>query len=253
MAQTIVSGDFIANSLRALKSNHGPALDHYLDGQLRPAAKETLRHPEMPSVEGVKFVMPGDAPDFEFRNCVALHEALPVSPLIATDPRLWTFLAHVTFAEYMRKRRPVERQPAGNRSPYVIRHYYVEHVSTKSLLLNDISMLWWIAQLTKVPGKDPYRLTREVFTMLDYTRHLLSGSQGRNEALRHAVLEFVVENKPLFSSFKAEKVRFIMRRLNFVAGYCVFSTLSKAEIKALIAEHTDEIGQVDSDGKDAKV
>lgn len=252
MGQTIVSGDFIANSLRALKSNHGDFMAHYMNGGLHPAARDILHHPEIPSVDGVRFVMPSESTDFEFKNCVALYEALSVNPLIATDPRLWTYLAHVSFAEYMRKRRPVDRQPSGIRGAYILRHYYVEHVSTKSLLLNDISMLWWIAHLTKTGGEDPYRLTREVFTMLDYTRHLLSGSQGRNEGLRHAVLEFVIENKPLFASFKAEKVRFVMRRLNFVAGYCVFSTLAKDEIKALIAEHADEIAKVDSDGKDAK-
>jgi muconolactone delta-isomerase len=86
--------------------------------------------------------------------------------------------------------------------------------------------------------------------MLDYTRHLLPGSQGRNPAFRHAVLEFVVENPELFKAkreggtgSREGKVRFIMRRLNTFAGYQLFPFFNKQEIKELIADMRDEILQ----------
>ena len=250
MSQTIFKTEYIANQMLGIGRGAHEYLTPYLNDGVKYGRKDTLLNPQIPSVDSVNLVMPDQSPDFEFRNSAALYEALPITPLMATDSRLWTFLTHVTFSKYMSKRRSVEQQTVSTRGRYVIRHWFVEHVGSKSLLLNDISMLWWIAHLTADPDhKDKYRRTREVFTMLDYTRHLLSGTQGRNEGIRHGVLEFVIENKQLFSAFKAEKVRFIMRKLNFVAGYRVFSALSKEEIKSLIDEFKEQISQVKTDGK----
>ena len=77
--------------------------------------------------------------------------------------------------------------------------------------------------------------------MLDYTRHLLPGYQGRSRQFTHAVLEFVIENEALFSKNKEAKVRFIMRKLNFIAGYRALATLSKQDIKELIGKYRGEI------------
>ena len=51
--------------------------------------------------------------------------------------------------------------------------------------------------------------------MLDYTRHLLPGTQGRSNSFRHALLEFVIKNDKLFLKYKETKVRYLMRKVNF--------------------------------------
>src|SRR5258708_31900106 len=62
---------------------------------------------------------------------------------------------------------------------------YTTLFRSASLMNNDISRLWWVVFLTKIKNaKDPYVLTKEVFSMLDYTTHLLPGTQGRNETIR---------------------------------------------------------------------
>jgi hypothetical protein len=204
---------------------------------------------DYPDLSTVALLDEDQAQDWQLRNSVALHQALPITPFQASDPGLWTFLALVTFRSYMEKHRseiPDEDQAAGR---YMLAHYFCPGSSVKDLLLNDISLLWWAGYLTIQPeNKDPYVLTREVFKMLDYTRHLLPGVQGRSPAFRHALLEFVVENPDLFNTCRQGKVRLIMRRLNTLAGYQLFPIFEKSEIKQHIESLRAEI-QVYKDEK----
>jgi hypothetical protein len=80
--------------------------------------------------------------------------------------------------------------------------------------------------------------------MLDYTRHLLPGTQGRNKKFVQALLEYVVENKPLFSSYKESKVRFLMRQTNYIAGYRVLPTLSKDETKQALNQYHSQLSNI---------
>lgn len=192
----------------------------------------------------------GEGDDFQFNNAVNLYNFLQITPYQASDPSLWTFLALVTFRSYMddlRSKIPAEDHVAAGR--YLLSHYFCVGSSVKDLLLNDISLLWWAAHLTVQSDSkdDRFRLTKEVFRMLDYTRHLLPGIQGRSEAFRHGVLEFIVENENLFRSKREGKVRLIMRRLNMYAGYQLFPSFSKAEVKEFIAGLSSEIADFKQD------
>jgi hypothetical protein len=142
----------------------------------------------------------------------------------------------------MKKRTDLSGQKEDKRGKYILDHWFVDPMSPASLMNNDISRLWWVVFLTKTEDtKDPYVLTREVFSMLDYTTHLLPGTQGRNEKIRFAVLEFVVENPALFSRNKEAKVRLIMRKLNLRGGYSALSSLDSNQIKSMLKAAVPEI------------
>jgi hypothetical protein len=49
-------------------------------------------------------------------------------------------------------------------------------------------------------------------------------------------LEFVIENPKLFESQKEAKIRFLMRKSNFLGGYKILSVLSKTEIKNIFKQ-----------------
>ena len=179
-------------------------------------------------------------------NAIKLFEAYSsLTPEDASDERFWAYLTHSDFFDYMKKRTYVEAQSEEKRGKYIVDHWFVDPMSPASLMNNDISRLWWVVFLTKTDSaKDPYALTREVFSMLDYTTHLLPGTQGRNEKIRFAVLEFVVENSGLFSKNKEAKVRLIMRRLNLKGGYSALSSLDSDQIKSFLREMVPELKKV---------
>lgn len=179
-------------------------------------------------------------------NAIKLFEAYSsLTPEDASDERFWTYLTHSDLFDYMKKRTDVEAQSEEKRGKYILDHWFVDPMSPASLMNNDISRLWWVVFLTKTKNaKDPYVLTREVFSMLDYTTHLLPGTQGRNETIRFAVLEFIVENPALFSKDKEAKVRLIMRKLNLRGGYSALSSLDSNQIKSLLKEAIPELKRV---------
>jgi hypothetical protein len=242
MAQQIFKESYIGKLSKQLRDGDAKTVALVKRTPLVFDTADVVTIEDYPDLSGVTLLNCDQGKDFQLHNSIALHQALPITPFQASDPGLWSFLTLVTFRPYMEKLRsdvPDEDKAAGR---YLLAHYFCPGSSVKDLLLNDISLLWWAAYLTVQPEeKDPYKLTKEVFKMLDYTRHLLPGTQGRSPAFRHAVLEFVVENTALFKNYREGKVRLIMRRLNMLAGYQLFPIFEKSEIKQYIEPLRAEI------------
>ena len=241
MPQNIFTSSFLARTTNLVRKNNAKVVESLIDANSKFEAGDIIDAAEYPDCSTIKLNLKNEAKDFQFKNAVSLYEAMPMTPYLASDPRLWTYLSLVVFREYMNSLRPLSRETR-NLSQYVLTHYFCVSSSVKDLLLNDISLLWWITHLTvSEESVDKYHLTREVFTMLDYTRHLLPGVQGRSKQFRHAVLEVVVEKRDLFKTHKEAKIRLIMRRLNTRAGFQLFPVFSKENIKELIMQLSPEI------------
>lgn len=193
-----------------------------------------------------KLKIPEKSNNYDFENSKILYEAYKeLSPVQATDTRLWVYLAHGPYWEYMQVRRPVEKQPIKKRGDYILTHWFIKSVSATYLLRQDISLLWWTAHLTYDEKlSDPYKLTKEAFSMLDYTRFLLPGTQGRSPKFTHALIEYVIENQKLFSKNKQDRVRLLMRKSNYMAGYKIFPSLSKKEIKSIFDDYKSDIESI---------
>lgn len=244
MPLPIFKEDFVTRLRDQLKKGNRETIERFRQIPFPYEESDTVTVSNYQELKGLKLLDKNSGGDsYEFHNSIAIYEKLTISPYEASNPGLWSYLTLVTFRDYTALRSPF---PEGKMEEgdlewvgkFLARHYLCDGAAVSALLLNDISLLWWVAHLTVQKDKENrderYRLTRELFSMLDYTRHLLPGTQGRSEALRHAVLEFVVENPDLFEKSKAEKVRFVMRRLNSMAGYQLFPFYSKAEIKDYI-------------------
>lgn len=195
-------------------------------------------------------LIPNDGNKYDLENGKIIFESYrDMDPLDATDARMWTYLSHVTYWDYMLARRPIEKQPDNKKAEYIINHWFIDSLSPGKLLRQDIAMLWWNVYLTYDDSrKNPYELTEELFSMLDYTRHLLPGTQGRNKDFVHALLEFVIENPDLFAKYKETRVRHIMTKANYLAGYKSFTSLNKKDIKLIFAKYKSELGEITGSG-----
>ena len=244
MPQNIFTSSFLARTTNLVRKNNTKAIESLIDANSKFEAGDIIHAAEYPDCSTIKLTLKDAGNDFQriqFNNAVSLYEAMPMTPYLASDPRLWTYLSLVAFRDYMNSLRPFSSETK-NLSQYILTHYFCVSSAATDLLRNDISMLWWITHLTvSEVSADKYFLTREVFTMQDYTRHLLVNVQGRSEQFRHAVLEVVVENKDLFKTQKEAKIRLIMRRLNTQAGFQLFPVFSKEDIKAAIIQLRPEI------------
>ncbi len=215
----------------------------YISGQIMHGDNDIHFNPFINPPEKIDILMPDSKDNYDFENSQKIFLAYKnMNPVQATDVRIWTYLSHVTFWDYMRRRYPVEDRPESERAAFILQHWFIESVNVKNLLRHGISLLWWGSYLTyDEANSDPFMLTRELFSDLDYTRSLVPSTEGRNRNFLHAILEYVVTNPRVFSKYKEDKVRFIMRKLNYMGGYRVLGMLSKMEVIQLVDTFKGEI------------
>lgn len=238
MGQKLFRATYINDLIRKLDTKEG--LNAYGQDHFEVDEQEILENPNI-QVKSTKLILPEskDFPDFE--NSKILFEAYKsLSPTEATDTRIWTYLSHVTYWEYTKKRSPGELK-----KEYILEHWFIKSLTTANLLRQNISLLWWVSYLTYDKDRsDPYELTREAFSMLDYTRHLFAERIGGNNIFVHAVLEFVIKHKELFSKFKETKVRYLISKSNFIGGYKILPSLSKNELDHIFESLVGDISKI---------
>jgi hypothetical protein len=178
------------------------------------------------------FQLNPDKPDLE--NCILLYEELSLNETQASDPRLWTYLSHVVFWKYMRKRWALENVKRGD-SPVgrVIDRYLLINPRLESLTRNGISRLWWYAHLTKDSKRqDPYELTKILLSRAEVAVGILERAIGINQNMRTAILEFLKENDQIL--INEDLTRLLLRTFNLYGGTKVLPLLEISDIKKIL-------------------
>lgn len=226
--------------------NNGEALGRYCEGDFPYQEDVVLTNPTISVGKEIHLKKPDRNSTFEFENAKSLFSAYKgMTPVQATDARIWTYMTHVTFWDYMQRRWPLDGKSESELKKYLLAHWFIEKVNAKSLSRHGIASLWWGAYLTYDEDReDPFGLTREFFSYLEYRRELLEGTLGRSKNFMHAFLEFVIENGNLFEQNKENRIRFLTKRVNFVAGHRVLSVLSKNEIKEILGNYKNALVEV---------
>lgn len=240
--QKLFTQNFIFQQKRKLKNNH--SIESYLIESFSDFERgDVLVNPRIQPKKQVALKIPDNKGNYDQENAQRLFECYrELTPTQATDVRLWAYLSHVTFWDYMRKRRPIEKQAKDKQGDYILTHWFVDGLSPRTLSRNDIALFWWGSYLTYDPDrKNPFELTEVLFSMLDFTRTLVEGTQGRYKPFTHGLLEFVLENKKLFEKYKEGKVRLLMRQANILGGYKIIPTLTKEEIKKTFESHRKDL------------
>lgn len=192
-------------------------------------------------VEEIKLKIPDEESNYDIDNSIIIHNTFSkLTETQATDHRLWTYLTHVTFWDYMRHRWPVTIVDGDLKkaSEYIRTHYFIPTVNTRSFLRNGISRLWWYAHLTFDEAlSDKYLLTKVLLSDLDRTAAILERNLGRNKKILFAFLEVLSE----IPTLGREDVRRLARHLNLTAGVVVLPILTKEKIKELIYKKISDL------------
>lgn len=182
---------------------------------------------------------------FDLENSISIYKAFKsLNETQASDARLWTYLTHVNFWEYMRKRWPAEKfedylenlsddsSTKSNQADFIIWRYFLKTSNKRRLLRNGISRLWWYAHLTYDDKRsDPFELTRVLLENQDKAQNLLERSLGSNKKILATVLEFLKLNP----SLSREDIRDKIKELNLVGGVKNLHLLEKEEILNIIS------------------
>lgn len=155
--------------------------------------------------ENIVLTMGGAESDAE--NAVILHEAFRnrLLPVQATDRRMWVYLTHVTFWDYMRKRWPVENtvNESGMNGTVTDRYFL-----SRGLFRNGISRLYWVAELTYDESlSNPYEYTRFLFGDQDLINQIDGRSFCRNRTLLQAILGTLQKHPDLSETQKDNSLK----------------------------------------------
>jgi hypothetical protein len=175
----------------------------------------------------------------------------------ATDSRIWVYLTHVQFWNYMRKRWPLEKQLARpkwedrNTWNYIVERYLLKP-SNRLLLRNGISRLWWAGHATYDETRDdPFELTDVLLSKQDIALQLLDRNPSRNGTFSRAFLTVVQQEEEDGVLSELSDTRKVLRRLvndtTLLAGVKAIDLLDFSELVVILTRMLKEIVQMESD------
>jgi hypothetical protein len=182
---------------------------------------------------------------FDLENTRTVYSALKhLTPVQASDPRLWAYFTHVSHWDYMRKRWPAEQYLGKVRFREIIQErYFFMPDRSRALLRNGMARLWWYGYCSyDAKREDPFELTGALLKKLDVTQNLLENAFGRNNQIIQAVLSVLLEREKEGRSFYVrEQVRELARYIVQVGGVTIIDALPAEDIRGLVTGKIDQL------------
>jgi hypothetical protein len=178
----------------------------------------------------------------DLSSAIEIYEAFEeLTPLQASDERLWTYLSHNDLFNYLQNRWDGEKT-----SNYVLDHWFIRGVSQNNLLADNLSGMWWAVHMSIDEDRiDKYELTKILFRQRDFAfRTLGTYKLGRHKEAVKGILEFIQENEKLFSTKFEDKSREVTRFLNSYGGTKPIPFFRKNDIKQLLESNIEIIEKV---------
>lgn len=186
----------------------------------------------------VQLKMPSGDQLYEVENCMAVHQYLQgLSPYDARDERLWCYLTHTVFLEYVRARWPI---PADDEKAvsYIETHFFAR-TNRQVERDNAVSRLWWMTHLcTRVDGVSQ-RVALEAFL---YRADVRANIIERPTVAQSSSV-FSVILKALVASMSGQKALFerstfreVMIELNSIGGFRLLDVLPEAEVSTIFRD-----------------
>ena len=192
-------------------------------------------------------------------NASALHSYLAnLDETQASDKRLWAYLAHVPFRNYVQNRwkLPVDldelnvSQNSKKRvADSILLHWFINGNDSRALKRHALARLWWAAHLTVAP----WERSNEFESLKEDDRYVFTKFLLSNETLYTEVLERTIGNNrhiliALLQYFRLHPeqisriyLRPIMKELILISGIKRVSLMSYDDIYALVADVSAEV------------
>lgn len=181
---------------------------------------------------------PGD----DFTSAVELFKAYKnVTPLLASLPDLWVYLAHVDLFPYVQKRHSdVMKEDVTKK--YIENHWFENDVSLFRMALPSA---WWSVYLSIDEDREnPYELTEILFK----NQELRTNSFGPLSLIRHreamkGILEFLKEHPFLLEDGMNMRAQYIRKLFSFIGGTKRLEFMSKDFFKAELERRIDVLSR----------
>lgn len=176
----------------------------------------------------------------DLENTRIVYSALKhLTPIQASDPRLWAYFTHVSHWDYMRKRWPAERYVGTERFREVMNErYFFLTDRSRALLRNGMARLWWYGYCTYDQSRsDPFELTGAMLKKLDVTQNFAENAFGRNVEVIKTLLSVILER----DFYERQPVRDLARYINSIGGVTIIDAIPPTELRELFSAKIDQL------------
>lgn len=176
-------------------------------------------------------------------NIKILYENMNmISDSQASDERLWVGLTHGTFYDFVRKR--WEYDDKGMEKEGIIKSRYFISKSTKGMMRNTLSKLWWAGRFTYDSKRaNPFELTevlgnRDISTRMS---DLFTSNFSRNPKVCHAFLSAIKSYEDNGISIGGYTYRKLVQYMNLYGGMTVVDYLQEKELIDVICTKIEKL------------
>lgn len=181
-------------------------------------------------------------PEDDFTTAVELYKAYnTVTPLLASLPDLWVYLAHVDLFPYVQQRHSdVLKDDVTEK--YIVNHWFENDVSVFRMALPSA---WWSVYLSVDNEREnPFELTEILFK----NQELRINSFGPLALIRHreamkGILEFFEEHPYLLEDGMNMRAQYIRKLFSFIGGTKRLEFMDKDFFKNELNKRIDVISQ----------
>jgi len=230
--------------VESLKTEEG--LSAYDENLFDPDASKCMESP---------IALQGEVPELSLENdadaAIAVHQSLnSLTELEASQKRVWATMTHTIFRDYVMARWPIRTTEKVAKRNAVLRRWFAEGGSDRTLEQNAIARLWWGAHLTYAPWKtdpgsfshlendDDYYLTRRLFSLQELIKVTLESRLGRSQKFLVALLAYLDKHP---ENVNNEDVGALMSELNLVSVANKILVLSPTELEELIEQTAESV------------
>ncbi|MCU5310516.1 DUF6339 family protein [Bacillus cereus] len=176
----------------------------------------------------------GEISKTDAENAKLLHASLKnLTPAQAVDARIWTYLTHIVYPEYMKARWLNNKNEI---SKGTIARYFAS--TNREVIRNGIARLWWYGYLTyDKEREDPYELTYFLLSNQNIAQALLERNLGNNKKWLINILDVLrklKEEYPLI--MHSNNIKLLAKYINISGGITVLDCLDKDATEKFVRE-----------------
>lgn len=179
-------------------------------------------------------------------NTRFIYEALKtLSPLVATNGYLWSYLCHTKYKKYVIARwikNPEDEDKHEGTVKTIQKRFFCSSNKKDIMRMNAISRLWWAGYLTYDKNhSDPYHLTQILFTGQQICADILDTPFCGNKTIITGILLAIDQYKgKVAENINSELVRKCIKYFRRYAAVTNVDFLSETEIQNIIFKYLSE-------------
>ena len=226
--------DSVENLKQGLPENQ----NKYLSGEAATLLTSThLAESKIQVDEPPQLILPTGEDLKDAANARIVYQWLhKLNPVQASDARVWSYLTHAVYADYIFRRWPIEKT---SDVPTRIRErYFVEGQGLASLVRNAIARLWWFGYLTydDQASGDHFELTDVLVSLQDIQVAFLERAIGRSRNILKTALRVWKERLQKGDDIKGKgrAIQIWARLIRLHGAVALLDALSQRDLQNLI-------------------